>query len=722
MKHSNIFRLLNKLHTFLLLILISLFFNKTTKAQMDFGDAPDPTYPTLLATNGARHMLGGNFLGTQIDTEVDGSAVPFANGDDLNGIDDEDGVLFPSWLVPGQNATILITASLPGFLDAWIDIQGNGDWLDPGDQIFTSQILNGGSNTLTFLLSPLASSGIFAYCRFRFSSMGGLSFTGSAIDGEVEDYQIYLGLPTIGNTVVDPDPGLDFVQNEISMDIEPLSGNLVLAYNDNPYPNGPGIGVSYSADQGQSWISQQLSIPVSSISGIQLVDAFDPTITSDASGNTFVAQISTDFNWGTGPVNGLYVHKSTDGGVNWNTPIAIDEEAAPTSSNDPNYRFNDRCQIIADKDPLSPYFNNIYIAWIKDRGWNQPNPDSDIYMSVSTDGGSTFSTANQINHTLNSMGNMPTHTVTSNGDLYVLWMQYNVISGGIGVMLLDKSTDGGVTFGNDITVDSILLPPLQLNGGVEARAKGAAIIRSHPSNPNELYVVYAADPDTLGNDEADIFFIKSTDGGNNWSSPPLQLNDDTTKNDQVLPWMEVNNNGVINVVWYDRRNDPFDLAWDVYTTTSIDGGTTFGVNTQINVSSFSTPTTASGPWFGEYLALASADTMAYVAFTSTALDPLGDVLFTSFSNPIINLAIDEVNDFWDEPNVYPNPTSESLSIDIGNNHDVEIEIFDFLGKRIIVQHLFDQITTINLNKYAPGVYLIQMSYNDKIITKKIVKN
>ena len=435
-----------------------------------------------------------------------------------------------------------------------------------------------------------------------------------------------------------------------------------------------------------------------------------------------MAQISTDFNWGTGPVNGLYVHKSTDGGVNWNTPLAIDEEAAPTSSNDPNYRFNDRCQIIADKDPLSPYFNNIYIAWIKDRGWNQPNPDSDIYMSVSTDGGSTFSTANQINHTLNSMGNMPTHTVTSNGDLYVLWMQYNVISGGIGVMLLDKSTDGGVTFGNDITVDSILLPPLQLNGGVEARAKGAAIIRSHPSNPNELYVVYAADPDTLGNDEADIFFIKSTDGGNNWSSPPLQLNDDTTKNDQVLPWMEVNNNGVINVVWYDRRNDPFDLAWDVYTTTSIDGGTTFGVNTQINVSSFSTPTTASGPWFGEYLALASADTMAYVAFTSTALDPLGDVLFTSFSNPIINLAIDEVNDFWDEPNVYPNPTSESLSIDIGNNHDVEIEIFDFLGKRIIVQHLFDQITTINLNKYAPGVYLIQMSYNDKIITKKIVKN
>lgn len=722
MKRSISSWLLRKLFFPFILLPIFLFFSKNTSAQFDFGDAPDPTYPTLLVNNGARHMVGGFFLGSQIDAEVDGIPSQMADGDDNSFFDDEDGVLFPIWLVPGQNTTIVITASQQGFLDAWIDLQGNGDWLDPGDQIFSSQPLNAGSNALTFLFSPLAASAIFTRARFRFSSLGGLSFTGSALDGEVEDYLIYLGLPTIGNTVVDPDPGLDFVQNEISMDIESLSGNIVMAYNDNPYPNGPGIGVSYSNDNGLSWSSQQLSLPVSSITSMTLVDAFDPSITSDASGNTFVAQISTDFNWGTGPVNGLYVHKSTDGGVNWSAPIPIDEEAAPTSSNDPNYRFNDRCQIIADKNPNSPYFNNIYIAWIKDRGWNQPNPDSDIYMSVSTDGGSTFSNANQINHTLNSMGNMPTHTATSNGDLYVLWMQYNVISGGIGVMLLDKSTDGGVTFGNDITVDSILLPPLQLNGGVEARAKGAAIIRSHPSNPNELYVVYAADPDTLGNDEADIFFIKSTDGGSNWSAPPLRLNDDTTKNDQILPWMEVNNNGVINVVWYDRRNGLFDLSWDVYTTTSIDGGSTFAINNQINVNSFITPQTSSGPWFGEYLAMVSADTMAYVAFTSTALEPLGDVLFTSFSNPVVNTAINETIIVSDDLRVYPNPTNESINIDIGNNHDIELEIFDFLGRRLIAQRLVDQLSTINLIDYAPGIYLIQMSYNNKIITKKIVKN
>lgn len=717
-------RLLNKIYISSLILVTFLIINMRTFAQFDFGDAPDPSYPTLLASDGARHMLGGNFLGMQIDTEVDAGAIPFANGDDLNNFDDEDGVVFSNWLVAGQNATLVINASLPGFLDAWIDFQGNGNWVDGGDQIFSAFILNGGSNTLSIPVPPNAASGVYSYARFRYSSFGGLTTTGMAIDGEVEDYYLYLGIPAVGNPFIDQDPGLDFVQNEISMDKDPVSGNLIAAYNDNPFAFGPGVGVSYSTDMGQSWTSQQLSLPVSSISSMTLIDAFDPSITTDDSGYTYVAQISTDVNWSTGPINGLYVHKSTDGGVNWNTPVAVDEEAAPTSSSDPNYRFNDRCQIIADKFVSSPYYNNIYIAWIKDRGWNQPNPDSDIYVSVSTDGGATFSNANQVNNTLNSMGNMPTHTVASNGDLYILWMQYNVITGGVGVMLLDKSTDGGATFNsvNDMLVDSIILPPLQLNGGSEARAKGAAIIRSHPLNSNELYITYAADPDTLGSDEADIFFIKSNDGGISWTSPPVRLNDDNTTNDQILPWMEVNKYGVINVVWYDRRNDPNDLIWDVYETTSIDGGNTFSVNSQINNTSFSTPQTiGGGPWLGEYMALVSSDTMAYVAFTSSAIDGNGDVLFANFSNPIINTGINEPSFVSEEPKVYPNPTNESINIDIGNNHDIELKIFDFLGRRILTQQLVDEFTTIDLTDFASGIYIVQLHYHDKTITKRIVK-
>ena len=55
----------------------------------DFGDAPDPTYPTLLASGGASHQITGLFLGAAVDGEPDGQPDATATGDDLNN-DDED--------------------------------------------------------------------------------------------------------------------------------------------------------------------------------------------------------------------------------------------------------------------------------------------------------------------------------------------------------------------------------------------------------------------------------------------------------------------------------------------------------------------------------------------------------------------------------------------------------------------------------------------------------
>jgi hypothetical protein len=60
--------------------------------ELDYGDAPDPTYPTLLANNGARHVYVGNiYMGALIDEEQDGQPDPNAMGDDLANQPDEDG-------------------------------------------------------------------------------------------------------------------------------------------------------------------------------------------------------------------------------------------------------------------------------------------------------------------------------------------------------------------------------------------------------------------------------------------------------------------------------------------------------------------------------------------------------------------------------------------------------------------------------------------------------
>ena len=178
---------------------------------LDYGDAPndpynldDPLYPTLLASNGARHVtVPGYYLGARVDAEGDGRPDDQALGDDNYLSDDEDGVALPSQLRQGDLVTITVTASAPGKLDAWVDFDANGDWEDAFDQIFADQPLVTGSNTLEFRVPGAAEVGT-TFARFRFSSEGGLAFTGSAMDGEVEDYTVNIvpATTTIGSTLI----------------------------------------------------------------------------------------------------------------------------------------------------------------------------------------------------------------------------------------------------------------------------------------------------------------------------------------------------------------------------------------------------------------------------------------------------------------------------------------------------------------------------------------
>jgi uncharacterized repeat protein (TIGR01451 family) len=156
---------------------------------LDYGDAPDPTYPTLLASDGARHIMDGiAFLGNVVDEDLDGQPNATATGDD-DGSDDEDGVALLGTLNAGISANLLVTASVGGVLSTWIDFNADGDWDDAGEQAFADESLSAGSNALVLSVPTGASVGQ-TYARFRFSTQAGLMPTGLAADGEVEDYQV----------------------------------------------------------------------------------------------------------------------------------------------------------------------------------------------------------------------------------------------------------------------------------------------------------------------------------------------------------------------------------------------------------------------------------------------------------------------------------------------------------------------------------------------------
>ncbi len=158
----------------------------------DFGDAPT-RYPVTLADNGARHTVTGPTLGLTVDSELDGTP---SNNADSDGADD-DGVIFGQVNAGRIDATVVVkvrNASVGTKLDAWVDFNADGDWSDPGEQVFDSvTVFNNTDQTLTFIVPEDAVLGT-TYARFRISSAGGLEPTGDAPDGEVEDLKVRIGV------------------------------------------------------------------------------------------------------------------------------------------------------------------------------------------------------------------------------------------------------------------------------------------------------------------------------------------------------------------------------------------------------------------------------------------------------------------------------------------------------------------------------------------------
>ncbi|MDY7095507.1 MAG: IPTL-CTERM sorting domain-containing protein [Acidobacteriota bacterium] len=259
---------------------------------LDFGDAPDPTYPTLLASNGARHSVlpvANPTLGAVVDTEPDGQPSPSHNGDDQNGSpDDEDGVTFPGVLIPGtEGAVTIATGSAGGLVSAWIDFNQDGDWADAGEQIL-SDVTVGASASLSLPFSvPVGSLQGTACARFRISSQGGLTPSGAAADGEVEDHLAAVGVeePALGVAKqlvsIEEDASMTYL---VTFDI--LLSNL---------GNVPLSDVQATGDFATAFAAAA-SVVVDSVSSMELVvnPAFDGTVDIDllAAGNTLAVGAS----------------------------------------------------------------------------------------------------------------------------------------------------------------------------------------------------------------------------------------------------------------------------------------------------------------------------------------------------------------------------------------------------------------------------------------------
>ena len=120
---------------------------------------------------------------------------------------------------------------------------------------------------------------------------------------------------------------------------------------------------------------------------------------------------------------------------------------------------------------------------------------------------------------------------------------------------------------------------------------------------------------------ADIVMFKSTDGGNTYTGPVRVNQDPKTRNaDQFQPWMAVTPRGQVDIMYFDRRNDPNNWFIGTYLSRSNDGGKTFfdtRVDHQMWDPRINPPISPSGEFIGDYQGLAADDSVAIPFWNDT---------------------------------------------------------------------------------------------------------
>jgi len=156
---------------------------------LDYGDAPS-YFPVSLVNDGPRHALTGPLLGSERDSETDGTNSVNADADGA----DEDGV--SSWQniqVGRLDASVSVTVQGgPARLDAWVDWNRDGNWGGPFEKIANRLLVDTGANTVNFDIPSWADVGA-TNARFRVSVDGDLGIGGFEYNGEVEDHQLTIG-------------------------------------------------------------------------------------------------------------------------------------------------------------------------------------------------------------------------------------------------------------------------------------------------------------------------------------------------------------------------------------------------------------------------------------------------------------------------------------------------------------------------------------------------
>lgn len=351
-------------------------------------------------------------------------------------------------------------------------------------------------------------------------------------------------------------------QTEVEPDTFAFGSTIVAAVQVGRFFGGgaSNIGWATSTNGGHSWTHGFLpgttvfATPAGLYSRVS-----DPSVAFDARHGVWLISYLGLFPGGNTAQVDVLASRSTDGGLTWDTPVAVSITGL----------FNDKNWTVCDDTATSPFYGNCYTEF------DVPSNGDLIKMSTSSDGGQTWGPALSTGDNSHGIGGQP--LVHPSGKVIV---PINGFQSKGGSLLAFSSTDGGESWSKTLTVshnrfevpggnlrsgtlpsaemdaagtvyvawpdcrfeakcgandivlstssdgvtwtDPVRIPIDPIGSGVDHFIPGLAVDRTTAGDSAHLALVYYYYPVagcTAATCQLDVGFVSSADGGATWTSP-----------------------------------------------------------------------------------------------------------------------------------------------------------------------------------------------------------
>jgi hypothetical protein len=490
----------------------------------------------------------------------------------------------------------------------------------------------------------------------------------------------------------------EVTQTEPSLAVSPVDTNLLFAsavtINTN---NGfKSEGVYWSTTGGTTWAGWD-SCFGQSISN----HGGDPGPMIHSNGRFILTHIGLVF-------PGVYSHYSTDCGLTWSA-------AATLSSDQPE----DKGSSAIDNHPSSPFYGRLYSAWVS---LVIPYP---VRFSNSTNAGTSWIPSIAINGAPPARSSGGTIATGTDGRVYVTWAGMTqsppLIENFVGFAF---STDGGLAWNvsqNAFDINGIN-GTLSTKGNIRVNGlPQIAIDNSGGPRHDWLYIVTTEKALAPAGTDPDVILHRSTDRGQSWS-PGIRVNQDPLNNGKIqyFPAMDIDDDGRVNIVYYDDRNTAADSA-EIVLAQSSDGGATWGERIISDHRCKPKPVLGGASNYqGDHIAMKAVGRKLYALW----MDDFSGIYQTW--QAIISLDLTEVRSETgapDQPTLsqnYPNPFNPktTLSYSLHRRARVVLSVCDILGQNVAI--LYDDIQAAGSHEavwegtnglgrqMASGVYFYRM--------------